>query len=52
MDLSDVLLDEINKSLTNAENSGPSIDFSESDKDERSMKERLDLSEEDDPFWS
>ncbi|KAL7482430.1 hypothetical protein ACHAW6_008103 [Cyclotella cf. meneghiniana] len=52
MDLSDVLLDEINKSSTNAENSDPSIEFSESEKDERSMKERLELSEEDDPFWS
>lgn len=51
MDLSDVLLDEINKSSTNAENSDPSIEFSESEKDERSMKERLELSE-DDPFWS
>ncbi|KAL3803704.1 hypothetical protein HJC23_003758 [Cyclotella cryptica] len=52
MDLSDVLLDEINKSLTNAENSDASNYANENEKDEISIKERLDLAKEDDPFWS
>ena len=51
MDLSDVLLDEINKSLI-AESSDMTNDARKIDEDERSMKERLELSEEDDPFWS
>lgn len=44
MDLSNILLDEINASKTVISDSDES--------DGRSMKERLDLEKEDDPFWS
>lgn len=44
MDLSNILLDEIN---------AKSEDMEEGDDDEgKSLKERLDLEKEDDPFWS
>lgn len=42
MNLSEILIDEIN--AQNAEIS--------SEEDGRSMKEKLDLEKEDDPFWS
>eukprot|EP01082_Thalassiosira_pseudonana_P008338 g7537.t1 g7537 contig24:847294-848130(+) len=47
MDLSDVLVDEINAAKAAANNP---LDGDEGD--ERSMKERLDVEKEEDPFWS
>ena len=44
MDLSNILLDEVNASKTEISDTDES--------DGRSMKERLDLEKEDDPFWS
>lgn len=47
MDLSDVLVDEINAAKAAANNP---LDGDEGD--ERSMKERLDVEKKEDPFWS
>ena len=44
MDLSSILLDEVNASKSEISDTDES--------DGRSMKERLDLEKEDDPFWS
>jgi len=46
MDLSNILIDEINASKSE------SADYDDESDDGRSMKERLDLEKEDDPFWS
>jgi hypothetical protein len=45
MDLSNILVDEVNASKSGV------LDGNE-EGDDRSMKERLDVAEEDDPFWS
>jgi hypothetical protein len=56
LDLSDVLVDELNAAAASSEEDGKKlVGLEKSDEDEEemmTMRERLDVEKEEDPFWS
>lgn len=53
LDLSDVLVDELNAAAASSEEDGKKlVGLEKSDEEMMTMRERLDVEKEEDPFWS